>query len=46
MRDDAAAAVDWSWVRIALEGDPPPGRLRCATLPLDTLKRAVGSSAS
>jgi len=36
--------VDQSWVRAALDGDPPPGRTRCALLPLDTLKRAVGNA--
>jgi hypothetical protein len=27
-----------------LGGDPPPGRLKCATLPLDTLRRAVSQT--
>ncbi len=37
-------AVDQRWIRAALDGDPPPGRTRCAILPLDTLKRAVGNA--
>jgi nitrogen fixation NifU-like protein len=39
-----ATAVDQSWIRAALGGDPPPGRTRCAMLPVDTLRRAVGSA--
>jgi nitrogen fixation NifU-like protein len=38
---DAAAAIDAAWVRASLDGDPPPGRTRCAMLPVDTLRRAV-----
>jgi nitrogen fixation NifU-like protein len=38
---DAAAAIDGTWVRTSLEGDPPAGRARCAMLPVDTLRRAV-----
>jgi nitrogen fixation NifU-like protein len=39
-----AAAVDRSWIRAALEGDPPTGRTRCAMLSIDTLKRAIGNA--
>ena len=38
---DAARQLDGVWIRSSLGGDPPPGRTRCATLPLDTLKRAM-----
>jgi len=41
LRPGAAAAIDGEWIRASLEGDPPPGRTRCATLPVDTLRRAV-----
>jgi nitrogen fixation NifU-like protein len=41
MTTRAAAELDAEWIVGLLEGDPPPGRLRCATLPLDTLKRAA-----
>lgn len=34
-------SIDAHWINAALEGDPPPGRARCARLPLDTLQRAV-----
>lgn len=34
-------AVDASWIVQSLEGEPPPGRRKCATLPLDTLQRAL-----
>jgi nitrogen fixation protein NifU and related proteins len=37
----AAAAIDGTWIRASLEGDPPAGRTRCAMLPVDTLRRAV-----
>ena len=33
--------VDVGWLHAKLEGEPPPARRRCATLPLDTLRRAV-----
>jgi nitrogen fixation NifU-like protein len=35
------ATIDAGWIHATLEGAPPPGRGRCATLPLDTLRRAV-----
>ena len=38
-----AALVDAQWVHTAIEGRPPPGRARCAALPLETLRRAVAS---
>jgi nitrogen fixation protein NifU and related proteins len=41
MRVDAAALLDAAFVHQLLEGEPPPGRRKCATLPLDTLHRAV-----
>jgi nitrogen fixation protein NifU and related proteins len=41
---DVATAVNGDWIRAALGGDPPPGRTRCAMLPLDTLRRAVGNA--
>ena len=41
LSEDAASEIDGTWIRGSLEGDPPPGRTRCAMLPLDTLKRAV-----
>ena len=36
-----AAAIDGAWINGALEGEPPKARVRCAVLPLDTLKRAI-----
>lgn len=41
MRLDDARSVDITWIHRSLEGEPPPGRRRCAQLPLDTLHRAV-----
>ena len=43
MGPNSAASVDVSWIHDALEGEPPPGRLNCAVLPLDTLRRALTS---
>ena len=40
---DAASRIDEQWLFAALEGEPPPARRKCATLPLDTLHRAVGA---
>ena len=34
-----ARAVDVAWINAALEGEPPAGRLKCAVLPLDTLRQ-------
>ena len=36
-----AAAIDAQWLYASLEGEPPPGRRRCALLALDTFKRAL-----
>jgi nitrogen fixation protein NifU and related proteins len=41
MRLGDTASIDGRWISAALEGEPPPGRTRCALLPLDTLRRAV-----
>lgn len=43
MSIDGAAAVALPWVFGALDGEPPPGRRRCAQLPLETLKRALAA---
>lgn len=40
----AAATVDEPWLYASLEGEPPTGRRRCATLPLETLRRALADS--
>jgi nitrogen fixation NifU-like protein len=39
-----AERLDAAWIVRLLEGEPPSGRLKCATLPLDTLRRAVSAS--
>jgi len=36
-----ARAIDAAWLHRALEGEPPPARRRCVTLPLDTFRRAL-----
>jgi nitrogen fixation NifU-like protein len=36
-----ANSVDLPWLNQALEGAPPAGRVKCAALPLDTLRRAL-----
>ena len=36
-----ANSVDLPWINQALEGAPPPGRVKCAALPLDTMHRAL-----
>jgi len=41
MRLDDARAVDIAWIHGSLEGAPPPGRARCAQLPLETMHRAL-----
>lgn len=41
MRVDALQVIDRAWVEHALDGAPPPARVKCATLPLDTLHRAA-----
>jgi nitrogen fixation protein NifU and related proteins len=38
-----ASRVDSGWVNRALEGEPPRARIKCATLPLDTLRRALAA---
>ena len=43
MRVDAVPAVDEGWLFASLEGEPPAPRRKCATLPLDTLRRAAAS---
>ena len=43
MRLDAVAGVDERWLFASLEGEPPPARRKCATLPLDTLHRAAAN---
>ena len=39
----SVSAIDAHWIAASLEGEPPPGRRKCATLPLDTLHRALES---
>ena len=39
-----AVRVEPRWIHSALEGEPPAGRAKCATLPLDTLRRALAAS--
>jgi len=39
-----AARVEPRWIHTALEGEPPAGRAKCATLPLDTLRRALAAA--
>jgi NifU-like protein involved in Fe-S cluster formation len=41
MRLGDAGSVDIKWLHASLEGEPPPGRRRCAILPLDTMRRAI-----
>jgi nitrogen fixation protein NifU and related proteins len=36
-----AIQVDARWIHTSLEGEPPAGRLKCAVLALDTLRRAL-----
>jgi nitrogen fixation NifU-like protein len=43
MRLDVVQGVDERWLFASLEGEPPPARRKCATLPLDTLHRAAAS---
>jgi len=35
------ARIDAAWLFASLQGEPPPARRKCATLPLDTLHRAI-----
>ena len=46
MTTDDAEQLDARWIARLLGGDPPPGRVKCATLPLDTLRRAASESAT
>jgi nitrogen fixation NifU-like protein len=39
-----ADAIDAAWLQSALDGEPPVGRERCMTLPLDTFHRALAAS--
>jgi nitrogen fixation NifU-like protein len=41
---DAVASIGGDWIRASLGSDPPPGRTRCAMLPIDTLRRAMGNA--
>ena len=41
-----AAVLEVRAIHDALEGEPPRGRLKCAALPLDTLKRALSARMS
>ena len=43
MRVADAARIDTDWLFASLEGEPPRARRKCATLPLDTLHRAIAS---
>jgi len=36
-----AARIDAAWLFASLQGEPPLARRKCATLPLDTLQRAI-----
>lgn len=45
MRLSDARSVDIDWLHESLEGEPPPGRRRCAILPLDTMRRAIAELA-
>lgn len=38
-----AARVDAAWLFTSLQGEPPAARQKCATLPLDTLHRAIAA---
>lgn len=38
-----AARIDTAWLFTTLQGEPPPARRKCATLPLDTLHRAIAA---
>lgn len=41
MSAEDALKVDTDWLFDSLEGEPPPGRRKCAILALETLRRAV-----
>jgi nitrogen fixation NifU-like protein len=42
MTVEAAGAVGQEAIHRMLEGTPPPARTRCVTLPVETLRRALG----
>jgi nitrogen fixation NifU-like protein len=44
MSADDALCLDIGVIHRVLEGEPPPGRLKCAVLPLDTMHRALRKS--
>lgn len=44
MPASAVERLDAAWILGLLGGEPPAGRLKCATLPLDTLRRAASAS--
>jgi nitrogen fixation NifU-like protein len=46
MTSDDVEQLDAGWIARLLGGDPPPGRLKCATLPVDTLRRAASEAAT
>lgn len=46
MAVDDAVRLEIGVIHRALEGEPPPGRLKCTLLPLDTLRRALSQSRS
>lgn len=37
------ARIDAAWLFTTLQGEPPSARRKCATLPLDTLHRAIAA---
>jgi nitrogen fixation NifU-like protein len=43
MRVPEVERIDLAWLHGSLEGEPPPGRKRCAQLPLETMQRAVAT---
>ena len=44
MSVDEATRLEISVIHRILEGEPPPGRLKCTVLPLDTMHRALRQS--
>jgi nitrogen fixation NifU-like protein len=43
LRVSETSSLDLAWLQASLEGEAPPGRKRCVTLPLDTFHRAVST---
>jgi len=35
------SSIDGGWIVVSLDGEPPPGRRKCAMLALDTMHRAA-----